>query len=399
MSKKIKPIAVFILFSILVMSLNLRAPLTSASAILDFIAKDLNISETYSGFVMTVPLLAFAISSLFIPSLGIKYGYSITIFISSILIFLGEILRISFGFKALLFGTALIGLGISTGNVLIPSIIKLKFPNRLGLVTGLYGVAMNLISASFTGTSLYLVTKKEIGWRVILSVWIIISFITMILWFINLFIRKDKMIETGDRRNLFERKGILKSKISWAIIIYMGSQSFLFYTTVTWLPKILYLKGFDYSFSSYMITVFQISALPLSLLIPIIADKMKNQKLIAVFAALGYLLGSIGLLFGRKEIHIIITMVIMAIGCSGAYAAAIILIELRSKTSSTVSLISGLSQSIGYIIAAIGPVLLGYLLGHFGNYQIPLLIFILISSFLVITGLIAGKPGYIDDEN
>lgn len=391
--------AVFILFSILVLSLNLRAPITGASAVMDVISKDLGINETYSGFVMTVPLIAFAISSVFVSNLGIKYGYTKVTFISIILMIVGEVIRVSAGFKALLLGTAFLGLGISAGNVLIPSIIKLKFPNRLGLVTGLYGVFMNLISASFTGSSLYLVTQKGVPWRTMLSVWLITSVASLILWSVNLFVRKDLMHDNRDTRNIFERLDIFKSKIAWAIIIYMGSQSFLFYTTVTWLPKILNMKGFGYDFASVMLTVFQMSALPLSFLIPLIADRMKNQKVMAVFAAMGYLLGYIGLMFGSTKAQIAVSMFIMAIGCSGTYAAAIILMELRSRTSHTVAIISGVSQAIGYIIAAIGPVLLGYLFSNTEGYVFPVLILIIISVFLVTAGVIGGRSGYIDDVN
>lgn len=395
-TKKLSGTAIFILFSILFFGLNLRAPITSASAILDFIAKDLGISEAYSGIIVTVPLIAFAVSSIFVSNLGIKYGYTKIAFISIILIVIGELIRISFGFKALLFGTTLLGLGISTGNVLIPSIIKLKFPNRLGLATGLYGVFMNFISACSTGISLYMVTQKNVSWRVVISVWLIISILTLVFWFINLFIRKDLMLDGKDKRNIFDRKEIFKSKVAWAIIFYMGSQSFMFYTTVTWLPKILNLKGFDYNFISYILTTFQMSGLPLSLLIPIIAARMKNQKLIAIFVALGYFLGSIGLLVSNSKIQIILCMFIMSVGCTGTYAAAIILMELRSKTSHTVAIISGISQSIGYIIAAVGPILLGYLFSLTNNYIVPISILIVVSFILVLSGIIAGKNEYMD---
>ncbi len=388
---------VFVLFAILLFSLNLRAPLTTASIILDKISVDLNLNDTQSGFMMTVPLLAFAFSSIFISNAGIKYGYTKTLIFSSLMLIIGTSLRLGFGYTGLIIGTATIGLGIAFGNVLIPSIIKLKFSQRLGLVTGLYSVVMGAFSSLSTGIAHHLSTNRGFYWKNILSIWVILSIVTSAVWIYHRYVNKDLMMSDCDKRNFFERKEIFKSKIAWAIIIYMGMQSFLFYTVVTWLPKILYLKGFDKEFSGFMLTLFQVSALPFSLLVPIVASKLKDQKLIAIFVAMGYVLGSVFLYFSSSKYQIIMSIIVMSIGTSGSYAAAIILMELRSRNANTVAVISGLSQSIGYLLASTGPVFLGYLFDHSDRIEGPIAVLVLISFILVVAGVTAGKPGYIDD--
>lgn len=388
---------VFILFAILLFSLNLRAPLTTASIMLDKISLDLNLNDTQSGFMMTVPLLAFAFSSIFISNAGIKYGYTKTLIFSSFLLIIGTFTRLNFGYMGLLIGTLIIGFGISFGNVLIPSIIKLKFSHRLGLVTGLYSVVMGAFSSLSTGTAHFLSTNRGVYWKNILTVWVVLSIITSCVWLYHRYVNKDMLLSECDRRNFFERKEIFKSKIAWAIIIYMGMQSFLFYTVITWLPKILVLKGFDEEFAGFMITLFQVSALPFSLLVPIVASKMKNQKLIAIFVASGYLLGSGFLYFASSKSQVIVSIIIMAIGTSGSYAAAIILMELRSRNANTVAIISGISQSIGYLLASTGPVFVGYLFDHFNRIEGPIAVLAIVSLILVFAGVTAGKPGYIDD--
>ena len=387
----------FILFSVLFLSLNLRAPITSTTVLLEVISESLGINGIQSGLIMTTPLIIFAISSVIISNMGVKYGYTKMVILSCLFLLVGEMIRVSFGYKGLLIGTGFIGLGISFGNVLIPSIIKLKFPKHLGIVTGLYGVVMGLFSSISTGLTLHLVDNKGLNWRYVLSIWIILSLITLIIWLSNLFIKKDKMDSDCDKRSLFKRKDIYKSKTTWAIIVYMGAQSFMFYTYITWLPKILLIKGFDSYFSGTMMSLFQMAAIPFSLLIPVIASKMKNQKAIATFVALAYLLGSIFIYISNSKLQVISSIVIMAIGSSGTYSAAIILMELRSKSSSTVAIVSGLSQSLGYLLASVGPVLMGYLFDIYESIDFPMIIFILVSFLLVLSGITAGKEGYIDE--
>ena len=109
-------------------------PLTVVGPIISFIREDLGISNVLAGFLTTIPLLAFAIISPFAPVVARKLGLELTLFLSTLLLALGIVLRSLGTTELLLLGTVLIGVAISFGNVLIPGLLKLKFPYHVGLL-------------------------------------------------------------------------------------------------------------------------------------------------------------------------------------------------------------------------------------------------------------------------
>lgn len=382
---------------IIVLSFNLRGPITSVGALMGLIDQDLSLSYTLGGLLTTIPLIAFALSSPFISDFGIKFGYTRVVVASLIMIIAGELLRLWAGIGGLFLGTAVLGVGISVGNVLIPSIIKLRFQNRLGLVTGIYIMGMTLFSALTTGGSIYVAGRLGLGWKNTLGLWIAVGAITLALWLYQLLGKKDPLIDHKDRRSFFEKRNIFKSPIMWAITVFMGSQSLLFYTYMTWIPNIVELKGHSLEFGGIMISTIQLLGLPASFLVPMIATRIKDQRWVAVGVAAFYLAGSIGIALADSKAVLLASAGVISVGSSGCYSAAIILMELKSRSSQTVAVVSGLSQSIGYLLASVGPAALGYLFDRTQSYQMPMALLILVSCTLALSGAIAGQKGFIRD--
>src|SRR5699024_7722148 len=142
---------IIIIIGIILIAANLRAPLTSVGSLIPFIRDDLQISHAVAGTVTTVPLLAFAFFSSFAPKIANKISMEWTVFLSLIILAIGIILRSLFGVTSLFIGTTFIGCAIATGNVLIPAFVKVKFPFKIGIMTGIYAVSMNIFGAIASG--------------------------------------------------------------------------------------------------------------------------------------------------------------------------------------------------------------------------------------------------------
>src|SRR5699024_10960202 len=142
-----------LLIGILLISANLRAPLTSVGSLVPIIRDSLGVSNSVIGTITTVPLLAFAIVSPFAPKLAHRFGVERTIFVSMIILLIGTVLRYVLGVCTLFIGTALIGIAISFLNVLSLVMVKMSFPLRVGAITGLYAVIMNVFGALASGVS------------------------------------------------------------------------------------------------------------------------------------------------------------------------------------------------------------------------------------------------------
>src|SRR5699024_12561536 len=78
--------------------------------------------------------------------------------------------------------TALIGIAISFGNVLIPGMVKMSCPLRVGAITGLYAVIMNVFGALASGVRVPLANIESFGWQGALAVWGIVTLIVVFIW-------------------------------------------------------------------------------------------------------------------------------------------------------------------------------------------------------------------------
>ncbi len=130
-----KSASLALILGVVLIAANLRAPITSVGPLVSYIRDDLGISNTLAGMITTLPLLAFALFSPFAPNLANKYGTRLTIFSSIIFLTIGITIRSVTGSIGLFLGTAIIGLAISVCNVLLPSLVKLDFPDKIGTMT------------------------------------------------------------------------------------------------------------------------------------------------------------------------------------------------------------------------------------------------------------------------
>lgn len=173
---------ILLIIGIVFISTTLRAPLTAVGPIISYIRDGLDISNVLAGFITTIPLLAFAIVSPFVPKIARRLGMEMTLFLAILLLAIGIIIR-SLGTPfLLLLGTALIGVAIAFGNVLLPSFIKLKFPLQLGIMTGVFTVSMNLSAGIGAGISYPIADGTSYGWQGALGFWAILAIIACIIW-------------------------------------------------------------------------------------------------------------------------------------------------------------------------------------------------------------------------
>lgn len=391
-SKKIRwtGMTLLLVVGIILIASTLRTPLTVVGPIISFIRDGLGISNVLAGFLTTIPLLAFAIVSPFAPALARKFGLELTLLLSTLLIAIGIILR-SFGStELLLFGTVLIGVAISFGNVLIPGLLKLKFPYHVGLLMACYTVSMNLSAGTGAGMS-YPLANSSLGWQGALAIPIVLVVITIVIWLPQLKFNKPEpaVITTKARTPLW------KSPVTWAVTGAMGLQSMLFYTTAAWIPEIYITQGLEADQAGWMFSIMQISQIPMALLVPILAGKMKSQRpLVFMFTAF-YLIGFIGLVMEWTNLAVL-WMLFLGLAGGASFGLAMMFFTLRTRTAYEAADLSGFAQSFGYLLAATGPILFGYLYDVFGGWEIAGWLFIVVVLLLFVSAFTASKDKFVN---
>ncbi|PKR84238.1 CynX/NimT family MFS transporter [Heyndrickxia camelliae] len=389
----VKPKVLLLIIGIIFIGANLRAPLTSVGPLIPSIRESLGISSTLAGALTTVPLLAFALLSPFAPKLARRYGMESVLFLSLILLTIGIILRPLSGVGMLFSGTIFLGLAIAVGNVLVPSIIKQYFPKSVGTMTGVYSVSMNLCGAIASGLSIPISSKSGLGWQGSLGYWGIISIIAILFWIPQFRSNRNQAINVSEKP---QSVNMWKSGLAWQVTVFMGLQSLIFYTIVAWLPEILQQQGLSSSTAGWMLSLMQFAVLPFTFIVPILAGRMKNQYLLVTITALLFVIGMIGILYGNLSL-IPFSVILLGIAGGCAFSLAMMFFSLRTKNSYQAAELSGMAQSFGYLLAAIGPTLFGVLHDITHNWAVPLWMLVIVSVLIFISGIGAGRNKYIQE--
>ncbi|MFJ6210346.1 CynX/NimT family MFS transporter [Lysinibacillus sp. NPDC092081] len=391
-SRKIswKGTTLLLVIGVICIASTLRMPLTVVGPIISFIREDLGISNVLAGFLTTIPLLAFAIISPFAPIVARKFGLELTLFLSTILLAVGIVLR-SLGTTSLLvFGTMLIGIAISFGNVLIPGLLKLKFPYHVGLLMAFFTMSMNLTAGLGAGIS-YPIANSSFGWQGALAIAFVLVVLTILIWIPQLkFNKPEPTVETTK-----ERTALWKSPVSWAVAGAMGFQSLLFYTTAAWIPEIYIAQGLAADRAGWMFSIMQFSQVPMALAVPIIASKMTSQRPLVLMFTVFYLVGFIGVVMEWTSLAVL-WMVLLGLAGGASFSLAMMFFTLRTRTAFEAADLSGFAQSLGYLLAAIGPILFGYLHDLLGGWNITGWLFIIVVLILFLCSFRASKNEYVN---
>ncbi|MET1014225.1 MAG: MFS transporter, partial [Paenisporosarcina sp.] len=336
-------------------------------------------------------LLAFAFVSPFAPKFARRLGIELTLFISLILLTIGIGLRSFGGVETLFIGTILIGLSIAIGNVLLPSLIKHNFALNIGLMTGVYAVSMNLCGAIASGVSVPI--SSLLGWDGALGCWGILSLMTIFFWVPQLQhqIKSAKTVQTTQK---VKSINLWRSRLAWQVTLFMGLQSLIFFTVITWMPEILEQQGLNDHEAGWMLSLMQLAVLPFTFIVPILAGRLQSQRLLVFIPVILLILGLFGILFGSTML-IPLWMIIIGIGVGSVFSLAMMFFSLRTQSTHEAAELSGMAQSFGYLLAAVGPVLIGWLHDITRSWTIPLLMLVIVSVLIFIVGMGAGKKGYV----
>lgn len=376
---------ILLLVGILFVAINLRPALSSIGPLIDMIRQDIGLSDTLLGLLTTLPLIAFGIVSTITPLFTKRFGIGNTILGALILLTVGILVRSIGGIFGLYLGTTLLGIAIAFGNVLIPALIKRNFVHKAGFVTSLYSGIMSLGAAFAAGLSVPLARELNLGWQGSLAVWAVLAVLALLVWIPNI----KRITHTSPRRSFKEAmKKLSGSMLVWKLALYMGLQSFAFYVILAWLPAILIERGFDASYAGWMLSLSQATGIIGAIFIPIWAGSRKDQRLVIVSLIIIEVIALFGLLIpGIGLIELWIGLIGMVLG--GTFGLALLLIVLRSDDAETAAELSGIVQSIGYLIAATGPFIVGviYDLTHVWNYSLILLIVVALIKFVMGVGV------------
>ncbi|WP_139997294.1 CynX/NimT family MFS transporter [Paenibacillus paridis] len=372
-----------IILGIVLIALTMRSPLTSVGPLVGSIRESLGLSNAAAGLLTTLPLLAFALLSPFAPILARRFGVERTLLYALVLLVAGIGIRSLTATASLFAGTALIGLAIALCNVLLPSLVKRNFAHQVGLMTGVYSVSMNLCGAIASGVSIPVARDLGFGWNGALGIWGILVLLAALFWLPQA--RASRTSAGAVASGAAKRRSLWRSPLACMVTIFMGMQSLLFYVLIAWLPEIMISRGLNEDSGGWILSLFQIAALPVAFIVPIVAGRMKNQRLLVIIMTVLLFVSLGGLYFGGNA-FISLCIVLLGIGGGCAFSLAMIFLSLRTKDAFDSASLSGMSQSVGYLLAATGPILFGLFHDLTVSWNPPLLLLLVVSALMLLSG-------------
>ncbi|HBJ6902212.1 TPA: CynX/NimT family MFS transporter [Salmonella enterica subsp. enterica serovar Wyldegreen] len=370
---------------ILMIATTLRVTFTGAAPLLETIRSDYGLSTAQTGLLTTLPLLAFALVSPLAAGIARRFGMERSLFAAMLLICAGIALR-SLPSAALLFaGTAIIGCGIALGNVLLPGLIKRDFSQHVARLTGAYSLTMG--AAAALGSALVVpLALHGFGWRGALLMLMLFPLLAFLIWLPQW--RTTRSANLSSSRTLHER-GIWRSPLAWQVTLFLGLNSLIYYVIIGWLPTILISHGYSEAQAGSLHGLLQLATAAPGLAIPLILHRFNDQRWIAALVSLLCAVGAAGLWFVPGQA--VIWTLLFGFGSGATMILGLTFIGLRASSAHQAAALSGMAQSVGYLLAACGPPVMGKLHDASGSWYLPLSGVTVLAIIMAIFGLYAGR--------
>ena len=377
-----------LIVAIVAVSFNLRLATAAVPPLLPAILSDTGLSTSGGGVLVALPLFCFGACAPLAPLLARRLGAERTIAGALVALIAGIMLRSAPGLVPLFGGTLVLGAAITCGNVLLPSVIKRGFPERAGPLLGLYSTALTAGAALGAAATVPLLHAIGWGWRAPLAFWALGATAAMLLWLPQVIGARVTTPDTVLSRTPARR--LYRDGLAWHLTVFFGVQSCVYNAAVSWLPALLVTHGLPQATAGFMLAIINLTGMVTTFVIPILALRRATQgTLVVVTVAL--LATSVTGLLVAPVAGIYIWMVLFGLGQGAALGLALSLVVLRSADARQAAALSGMTQTAGYLLSALGPIGLGVVHDRTGGWQWPLRVLLVLLVPLLLAGLAGSR--------
>jgi CP family cyanate transporter-like MFS transporter len=388
-----------VLVGIILAALNLRTAVGALSPIFDRIGEDVHLTNVGIGLLGTLPPLFFAIFGLLTPLLRRRMHLETLLVVALVVMTVTHLWRAaSTSYLSLAVATAVAFAAVGVANVVLPPIVKKYFPDRIGGVTSLYVTVMTFFS--MVPALVAVPAADGFGWRASVGMWAALGAVAIIPW-ITLWLR--------ERRATLEAEGqddvatpapvgsIWRSRLAWSLAVLFGMTSINVFGMFAWLPEILAeVADVPPAAGGALLALYAGMGVPLAVIVPVLAVRRGSTGPLIVAGVILYTLGYLGLLLAPAAAPAVWVM-LAGLG-SMHFPLALVLINLRSRTHQGAIALSGFTQGMGYLIGALGPLVLGILHELTGGWTGPILFLISTILGMAVSGAVVLRPRMLEDE-
>lgn len=385
---------------VLIMALGARTGVAALSPLAGEVELDVPLNGLWLGLLGTIPPLAYALSGVFTPRLARRLSLEgVAVLVSGVT----ALAHISRGFTpnyvGLFIATVVLMLGVGSINVILPGLVKLYAPRHIGQLTSLYSTAMALSTAGPAGVGLWL--AEAFDWRWSLASWALLSVLAMVPWLVLLRFawtrRAAEAAVLSDLPELPSLGALWKSPTARAIALIFAISGLTAYSIFALLPPVLIDQaGATPAEAALALTLFSLTGIPMSLTIPLLAVRKGWPSRLVVLAASSGVSGFLGLAL-IPQVAPLLWSVLAALGTL-SFSMSLALIGARTATHQLATNLSGFVNTVGYLVAGVGPVVTGLLHEITGQWGASLFFLAALSLFSLPAAAVFAREHTVEEE-
>ena len=378
--------------------LNLRTAITSLPPLFPDLQDRLHLSSATLSLLAATPVICFGVVSAFAAWLNRRYGEELILLAALILIAAGLLLRGAAPGIMLFPGTVLAASAIAVLNVLLSSMVKRRWPERAGLLIGIYLTTLSIgaILSSLLSVPLYRSSGGSVP--LTLGIWAAPAALAVLLWLPQLRYRPRAaaqapahvLVPAQARGVAPPGLRVYQYALTWQVTAFMGLQSLLYYSALSWLPTIFQDRGTSAVTAGNLLALMGVGNLATSLIVPVLAHRRPSQSALAVPSLIGTAAGLAGSLWaplGSAPLWVLV----LGVSQGACLGLAIFFMMARAPDADAAASLSAFSQSVGYLVASVGPLMVGLLHSATGSWNIPVALLLVLCAAELATGLLAGR--------
>jgi MFS transporter, CP family, cyanate transporter len=370
--------------------LNLRTAITSLPPLFPDLQTQLHLSTATLSLLAATPVICFGVVSAFTAWLNRRYGEEMILLVALVLLTAGLLLRGVAPGVMLFPGTVLAASAIAVLNVLLSSMAKRRWPERAGLLIGIYLTTLSAgaILSSLLSVPLY---DRSGSVQLALGVWAVPAALAVLLWLPQLRYRTVGLAPAAAVAPGRAGVKVYRYALTWQVTAFMALQSLLYYAVLSWLPTIFQDRGDSAVTAGNLLALMGVGNLTTSLLVPVLAHRRPSQRGLVVPSLIGTAAGLAGCLWaplGSAPFWVLV----LGVSQGSCLGLAIFFMLARAPDAGVAASLSAFAQSVGYLVASAGPLMVGLLHSATGSWNLPVVLLLVLCAAELATGLLAGRP-------
>lgn len=371
--------AVLMLIALLLVAVNLRLAITSASALLTALTDAGALTAATVVLIPAIPTAVFAVAGLGTAKLAARFGVERIVLVGLIGLTAGLLLRGVPSPWVIVAGTIVGTGGLAMVNILLPAVVRGHFPHRIGPVTTAYTTLMSLGAALAAALAVPIAAGLQspaLG----LAAWALPAAIALLVWLFAIRgipaaaalapasaaaappagqvagqaagrVAGQVAAATDAKRSRSVREPLPHG--TWFLAGYFALQALLSYVVMGWLPSIAQDAGLPAERAGMLLGISMAIGVVGTVLVMVLGRTPAGMRLGFGIVGVSNLVALGGLLFAPAALPEV-WAALFGLGMC-AFPLVLALIAGFGRDAQESARVSGLVQSVGYSVATLGP--------------------------------------------